>query len=155
MDQRRTDSAARVVQAAPDVVWRALTEETALAAWLPPSGMTGRFERFDMRPGGGYRMILTYTGDHAPPGKAGAHDDIVEVKITEVVVGERVTGKAEFVADDPAFAGVMTMIWKIEARDSGTRVTLIAEDVPPGIRKEDHDEGLAQSLANLARFVEG
>jgi uncharacterized protein YndB with AHSA1/START domain len=155
MEQRRTDRAARVVEAAPDVVWRALTDQKALAAWLPPDGMTGRFERFEMRPGGGYRMVLTYTGDHAPPGKAGAHEDIVEVGIAEVIEGERIVQAVEFVSDDPAFSGVMRMTWRIDPQESGTKATIVAENVPPGIRKEDHDEGLRQSLANLARYVEG
>ncbi len=30
------------------------------AVWLPPQGMTARFERFDPRPGGSYRLVLTY-----------------------------------------------------------------------------------------------
>jgi hypothetical protein len=38
----------------------ALVDPDALTAWLPPNGMTGRFERFDARPGGSYRLVLTY-----------------------------------------------------------------------------------------------
>ncbi len=152
--QRRTDTASRVVRAGPEVVWGAISDERALATWLPPDGMTGRFERFDFRPGGGYRMRLTYTGDHALPGKASADEDIVESRFIEIVEGERIVQEGEFESDDPAFGGVMRMTWRIEPLDEATKVTLIAENVPPGIRKEDHDEGLSQSLANLARFVE-
>ena len=35
----------------------------------------------------------------------------------------------------------------------GTRVIILAEDVPEGIRKEDHDAGLRSSLENLARYL--
>lgn len=36
----------------------------------------------------------------------------------------------------------------------GTVVTIVCEDVPSGISKEDHDAGLKSSLKNLAHFVE-
>ena len=55
-----TDVATRLIGAAPEQVFAALTNPDDRAAWLPPSGMTGRFEWFDARPGGGYRMVLTY-----------------------------------------------------------------------------------------------
>ena len=34
--------------------------------------MAGRFERFDARPGGSYRLVLTYSDASAAPGKATA-----------------------------------------------------------------------------------
>ena len=56
----RTDRAERVIAAPVSRVFDALVEREALEAWLPPRGMTARFERFDPRPGGGYRLVLTY-----------------------------------------------------------------------------------------------
>ena len=56
-----TDTAFRVVAAPPDRVFAALVDQDALVAWLPPDGMTGRIEQFDARPGGVFRMTLTYT----------------------------------------------------------------------------------------------
>jgi uncharacterized protein YndB with AHSA1/START domain len=56
----RTDTAVRLISASPDRVVAALTDSKAVAAWLPPDGMTGRFEHFDARPGGSYRLVLTY-----------------------------------------------------------------------------------------------
>jgi hypothetical protein len=41
--------------------------------------MTGRFERFDARPGGSYRLVLTYSDASGAPGKATAEADIVGV----------------------------------------------------------------------------
>lgn len=38
--------------------------------------------------------------------------------------------------------------------DGGTRVDVIADDVPGGNSADDHAEGLASSLDNLAQFVE-
>jgi len=48
----------------------------------------------------------------------------------------------------------MTMTWQVTAADAGTRVDIVAEDVPDGISAEDHAAGLASSLANLAAYVE-
>jgi uncharacterized protein YndB with AHSA1/START domain len=48
---RRTDTAVRVISASPDRAFTALTDSGALAVWLPPDGMTGRFEHFNTRPG--------------------------------------------------------------------------------------------------------
>jgi hypothetical protein len=73
----RTDRASRVMAAPPERVWAALVDPEALVAWLPPGGMTGRFEQFDARPGGTYRMVLTYSDASGAPGKASADSDIV------------------------------------------------------------------------------
>lgn len=116
--------------------------------------MTGRVEWFDLRPGGSFRLMLAYTGEDAPQGKSGPHEDIVEARFAEIVDGERIVQAGEFVSDDPFFAGVMQMTWRVTPVAAGSQVTIVAENVPPGIRKEDHDEGLAMSLANLVAFVE-
>jgi hypothetical protein len=60
----------------------------------------------------------------------------------------------DFVSDDPAFAGTMTMTWELSANNSGTRVEIRADDVPAGISPEDHAIGMASSLANLATYLE-
>jgi hypothetical protein len=36
----------------------------------------------------------------------------------------------------------------------GTEVTILCEDIPPGIRPEDNELGCRLSLRNLARLVE-
>ena len=51
---------ASVTTKAPvEAVYAALVDQEALTVWLPPAGMTGVFERFDPRPGGSYRLVLT------------------------------------------------------------------------------------------------
>jgi Activator of Hsp90 ATPase homolog 1-like protein len=59
-----------------------------------------------------------------------------------------------FVSDDPAYAGTMTMTWQVNAVSAGTRVDIVAEDVPDGISAADHAAGLSSSLANLAAYAE-
>jgi uncharacterized protein YndB with AHSA1/START domain len=116
--------------------------------------MTARFERFDPRPGGSYRLVLTYTDAATAPGKATPDTDIVEARYVELVPGVRAVQAVDFASDDPAFAGTMTMTWELSAVDGGTRVEITAADVPDGISAEDHATGLASSLTNLARYVE-
>jgi uncharacterized protein YndB with AHSA1/START domain len=150
----RTDRASRVIAAPLERVYAALVDPDALIAWLPPEGMRGRFERFDARPGGSYRMVLTYADASGAPGKATADSDIVEGRFLDVVPGARVVQAVDFVSDDPAYAGTMTMTWEVTAVDAGARVEIRADDVPDGISAEDHAAGLASSLANLAAYLE-
>jgi hypothetical protein len=48
----------------------------------------------------------------------------------------------------------MTMTWEVTAAGAGTRVDIVAGDVPDGISAEDHAAGLASSLTNLATYLE-
>lgn len=120
--------------------------------------MTGRFERFDARPGGSYRLVLVYDDDDdddaSGSGKASPNADIVEARFVEVVPDVRVVQAVDFVSDDPAYAGTMTMTWELSVEHSGTRVEIRAEDVPSGLIPEDHVVGMQSSLADLAAFVE-
>jgi uncharacterized protein YndB with AHSA1/START domain len=143
-----------VIAAPLERVYAALVDPDALIAWLPPEGMGGRFERFDARPGGSYRMVLTYADASGAPGKATADSDIVEGRFLDVVPGARVVQAVDFVSDDPVYAGTMTMTWEVTAVDAGTRVEIRADDVPDGISAEDHAAGLGSSLANLAAYLE-
>ena len=150
----RTDAASRVIAAPPDRVYAALVDPDALTEWLPPETMSGTFERFDARPGGSYRMVLTYADGSAAPGKSTPGSDIVEGRFVDIVPGEKVVQAIDFVSEDPAYAGTMTMTWKVTAVDDGTRVDIRADNVPAGISAEDHAAGLASSLANLATYLE-
>lgn len=150
-----TDRAARVIAASPERVYAALVDPEALTAWLPPAGMTGTFERFDPRPGGSYRLVLTYADASASQGKTTAESDVVESRFIDLVPGVRVVQAVDFVSDDPSYAGTMTMTWEITEVDGGTRVDIVADSVPDGIAADDHAAGMASSLVNLAEYLEG
>src|ERR687898_281864 len=98
----RTDRASRMLATPPERVWAALVDPEALLAWLPPGGMTGRLERFDARPGGTYRMVLTYPDASGAPGKASSDSDIVEAPFVDIVPGERVVQAVGFLSPEPA-----------------------------------------------------
>ena len=98
--------------------------------------------------------MLTYADPTTTRGKATADSDIVEARFVDLVPGVRVVQAVDFVSDDPANAGTMTMAWELTAVDAGTRVDIRADDVPAGISPEDHAAGLSSSLANLATYLE-
>ena len=150
----RTDRASRLVAAPVPRVFEALVDRDALVAWLPPRGMVATFERFDPRPGGSYRLVLSYVDAAETRGKSSADSDIVEARYVDIVPNVRVVQEVDFVSDDPKFAGTMTMTWAVAAVNHGTRVDIIADDVPDGISADDHATGLASSLENLAFLVE-
>jgi 8-oxo-dGTP diphosphatase len=150
----RRDWASLLIHADRKSVFAALTDRKALLAWLPPRGMHGRFERFDLRDGGSYRLVLTYDDAAGAPGKTDEGSDVAEVRIARVVPGEQVEQHVDFESDDPAFRGTMRMTWRLRPTEDGTIVEFEARDVPSGIRARDHAEGLTSSLANLAAHLE-
>ena len=150
----RTDTAFRIIAAEPERVFAAFVDPGALTVWLPPDGMSARFERFEPRRGGSYRLILTYTDPSGATGKTTADSDVVEARFVDIVDGQRVVQEVDFVSDDPDLTGTMTMTWHVTAMADGTRVDIIADHVPDGISQEDHAVGLASSLAKLAGHLE-
>src|SRR2546423_13207230 len=83
--------------------------------------MTARFGRFDARPGGSYRMVLTYSDASGAPGKATADSDIVEARFVDIVPGERVVQAVGFVSRDPAHASTMIMTREVTPAHAGAR----------------------------------
>jgi uncharacterized protein YndB with AHSA1/START domain len=150
----RVDRAGLLLHVDPGRVFHALTDPDALLQWLPPKGMHGRFERFDMREGGSYRLALTYDDASGAPGKTSADSDVSEVRISRIVQDSSLVLEVDFESDDPAFHGTMTMEWRLHAESGGTTVEIEARDIPNGIRARDHAEGLTSSLANLAGYLE-
>lgn len=143
-----------MIEASPEIVYAAFVDPIAVASWLPPRGMTARFERFDPKPGGSYRLVLSYLDASGSPGKATPDSDVVEARFVDLVPGVRVVQAVDFESGDPSFAGTMTMTWAVTAADEGARVDFIAENVPEGITAEDHAAGLESSLENLAGYLE-
>ena len=147
----RTDISSIVISAPREQIYAALLDPSALEEWLPPDGMAGRILEFDPRPGGAFRMELTYLD--GSKGKSSEHSDITDVTFVELIPAQRIVQQVVFESDDPSFAGTMTMTWSLAETTAGTSVEIRAEDVPPGVSPEDHSQGLAASLSNLADYL--
>lgn len=144
----------QVIPASREVVYAAFTDPAILVKWLPPGEMTGRMHEFDCGVGGGYRMSLFYPATApAAIGKTSGHEDMVEVRFVELAPPERIVEAVRFVSADDAYRGEMTITIALSALGDATEVTMTFENLPPGVRPEDNDEGARQSLAQLAQFL--
>ena len=153
MDMRRTDRAERLIAAPAAQLFACWTDPVRLARWLPPRGMTGQVEVLDPRPGGPFRLVLTYD-DPKERGKSGGASDVVAGQFVAVDPPRHLAFVSRFNSDDPAFQGEMRMDWYFEPETRGTWVRVVATNVPPGIMPEDHAAGMGSSLAQLAALVE-
>ena len=149
----RTDRADRVIAAPAGALFACWTDPALLVRWLPPAGMVGRIEVFDPRPGGPFRLVLTYE-DRAVGGKSGGGSDVVAGQFVTLDPPRHLAFASRFRSDDPQFQGEMRMDWHFIPEGSATRVSIAATGVPPGISPEDHAAGMASSLAQLAALVE-
>ena len=151
----RVDSASKLIRAPASRIYQAFASSNASETWLPPKGMTGRVLNLAFREGGSYRMRLTYVDPLQTSGKTADDADEVEVRFVELVDGKRIEEAVTFDSDNSAFSGEMRIAWVLEPVAGGTLVTVRCENVPPGIRPEDHQAGLMSTLDNLAEFTEG
>ena len=155
--QARIDTASKLVKALPRDVYATFSDASKVMSWLPPRGMTGRVLAHDFREGGHYAYELRFTADGVAGeglGKSSADTDVSKGRFVELRPDALIRQTVEFQSDDPSYQGVMTMTWSLRPDASGTAATVTAENVPAGISKADHDQGLRSSLDNLARFIE-
>ncbi|GIF02650.1 SRPBCC domain-containing protein [Actinoplanes siamensis] len=143
----------RLVRAPRPVVYRALLDAAAIAAWRVPDGMTGHVHEFHPREGGTFRVSLTYRAPENS-GKSEAHTDTYHGHFRRLVPDEQVVEVIEFETADPGFAGVMTMTTTLTDAGGGTEVLVEHEGLPGGVRPADNEAGTRMALANLARLVE-
>jgi hypothetical protein len=110
-------------------------------------------------PAFGNLLVRQRIGFHGQPlDTSGAQStpdsDIVEARFIELVPSQRVVYAVDFVSDDPAYAGTMTMTWEVTALHEGTRVDITADNVPDGVTQQDHVAGMTSSLDKLAQHLE-
>jgi uncharacterized protein YndB with AHSA1/START domain len=145
-----------VIAAPREAVYRALLDKDAVAAWLPPSSMTGVVHAFDGREGGAFCISVVYPeSDSSSRGKSADRTDTVEGRFVTLIPNQRVVWATEFDSADPSFAGEMILTWTLAPVDGGTEITVLCENIPPGIRPEDNEAGCRSTLENLAAFLEG
>ena len=134
----------RVLRAAPEKIYRAFLDASAMAKWLPPYGFTCTVEKMDARVGGTFRMAFTNfsTGNgHAFGGE-----------YRELVPNARIRYSDTF--DDPNMPGEMETTVVLTAVACGTEVSIVQTGIPSMIPVEMCYLGWQESLAQLATLVE-
>jgi uncharacterized protein YndB with AHSA1/START domain len=134
----------RVLKAAPEKVFRAFTEPTAVASWLPPYGFTCTVHQMDATVGGSFRMSFHNfsTGNgHSFGGK-----------YLDIKPGEFLTYTDTF--DDPNLPGEMTTSIWLQKVMVGTEIKILQEGIPAMIPAEMCYLGWQESLEKLAKLVE-
>ncbi|MBB5707390.1 SRPBCC domain-containing protein [Sphingopyxis panaciterrulae] len=154
MNLAATHTTSRTILATPRAIFRTLLDPETIPSWRPPRGMAGRIEQFDPRPGGAYRMIFQYPHDDAARDKCASGAVIIDGQFIEILPDERLVEVVRFDTDDCRFQGAITVTTMLEPVKDGTKVTLSAQDVPPGLGEADHRAGMDAMLKNLANFVE-
>lgn len=143
------------MQAPRSRIYAAFLDPDAVAKWLPPDSMTGAVHLFEPREGGRFRISLTYQDPaNALPGKSSENTDTVAGKFAELIPDQQVVWLVEFESTDSAFGGEMRVTWTLADAGPGTEVTVLMENLPPGVRPEDNEAGSRSTLENLANYVE-
>lgn len=134
----------RVLKASPEKVYRAFTEASAMASWLPPYGFTCTVHQMKVEPGGSFKMSFQNfsTGNSHSFG-----GEYLEIKPNEFL---KYTDKF----DDPNLPGEMvTSVW-LRKTIAGTEIKITQEGIPSVIPVEMCYLGWQESLEKLTKLVE-
>lgn len=143
----------RHVAAPRSAVYRALLDPQAVAAWRVPDGMRSEVHEFDARPGGRFRVSLTYDD----PGRAGKSTDATDTyrgHFAELDPDRRVVEVIEFESDDAGLRTPMRLTTTLADAGAGTEVTIEHDGIPDAVPRADNEAGTRMALAGLARYVE-
>ena len=101
-------------------------------------------------------MSLVYPeNDRSSRGKTTESNDTFRGRFVELIPNERIVLAVEFESADPSFAGEMIVSTTLAPAGSGTTITILCENIPPGIRPEDNEAGCRSTLEKLASFLAG
>ena len=145
----------KIINAPREAVYQACLDPDAVAAWRAPDNMKGRVHVFDAREGGRFRVSLTYQNPElSPRGKTSDDTDAFQGRFIELVPHEKIVEVIEFESRDPIFAGEMTITTSFTDTVEGTKITVLCQGIPAGIRLEDNELGCREALHKLAALLE-
>lgn len=134
----------RVLTAAPEKVFRAFSDTTAFASWLPPYGYLCVAQQMDFKVGGNYKMTFT----NFSTGKEMAFGgEYLEIKPNEFL-------KYSDKFDDPNLPGEMMTTVTFNKVSVGTEIKITQEGIPSAIPIEMCYLGWQESLEKLKKLVE-
>lgn len=134
----------RVIKASPEKVYRAFTESSALASWLPPYGFLCTVHELNVQVGGTYRMSF----QNFTTGKSESFGgEYLEIKPNELL-----RYKDKF--DDPNLPAEMNYTVWLQKTSAGTDLKILHENIPAAIPAEMCYLGWQDSLDKLIKLVE-
>jgi len=134
----------RVFSTSPEKIYRAFTEPSALASWIPPYGFVASVEKMNVKIGGSFRMSFT----NFTTGKS----DSFGGKYLELKKNELLKYSDKF--DNPNLKGEMITTVKLKKVLCGTEINIVQEGIPSVIPVEMCYLGWQDSLDKLKRLVE-
>jgi uncharacterized protein YndB with AHSA1/START domain len=134
----------RVLKASPEKVFRAFTQASAIASWLPPYGFICTVHHMSAEKGGTFKMSFENFSTGNGHSFGGTYLDI---KPNEFL-------KYTDTFDDPNLPGEMTTSVSLRKTMVGTEIKIIQEGIPVAIPAEMCYLGWQESLEKLAKLVE-
>jgi uncharacterized protein YndB with AHSA1/START domain len=134
----------RILKATPEKVFRAFTQASAIASWLPPYGFLCTVHEMNAKKNGTFRMSFENFSTGNGHSFGGTY---VEVKPNEFL---KYTDKF----DDPNLPGEMTTSVSLRKTIAGTEIKILQEGIPDAIPAEMCYLGWQESLEKLAKLVE-
>ena len=134
----------RVLKASPEKIYRAFTEATAIASWLPPYGFLCTVHEMNVKTGGSFKMSFQNFSTGNGHSFGGTY---LELKPNAFL-------KYTDTFDDPNLPGDMiTSVW-LQKNIAGTEIKIIQEGIPSAIPVEMCYLGWQESLEKLTKLVE-
>ena len=134
----------RILKASTEKVFRAFTDATAIASWLPPYGFLCTVHEMNAETGGTFKMSFTNFSTGNGHSFGGTY---VDVKPNEFL---KYTDRF----DDPNLSGEMTTSISLRKTIAGTEIKIIQEGIPSAIPAEMCYLGWQESLDKLTKLVE-
>jgi uncharacterized protein YndB with AHSA1/START domain len=134
----------RIFTAPVEKVYKAFTDATAMASWLPPYGFVCTVHILNPVIGGNYKMSFT----NFTTGKSHSFGG----EYVEIIQNELLKYTDQF--DDPNLPGQMITTIKLKSVLCGTELIATQEGIPDAIPVEMCYLGWQESLDKLKRLVE-
>jgi uncharacterized protein YndB with AHSA1/START domain len=132
----------RKLKAAPEKVWRALTQPDALKQWFAPSdAFTIPRAETDLRVGGSYHIVMK-SPDGEEHDVSGAYREILpNRKLVYTWVWKSAPERESLVT------------WELRAAGAGTELTLRHEQFADAEARDKHQQGWTGCIARLEKLV--
>jgi len=134
----------RIFDAPRDLVFAAWTEPQHLARWSGPRGFSSTSDKFDLRPGGSYRVCL-----HAPDGA----DHWLHGSYREIVAPERLVMTHAWEHADGSSSPETVITVTFSAIGSKTKMVFHQAFFESSAARDGHHGGWSQSFDRLGEYL--